>query len=102
MHLAQIRLGRVAADARAMLDRLAHMRVALDAEPRDKADAALGRLAEIVPWATAHGGDDAGHGLTADLRQHWRMAPQEAGFRTEFLQSQPYSSRNKTKFLIDD
>ena len=59
MHLAQVGLGRVARHARAVLDRLAHVRVALDAEPGQKADAVLVRLAEAVSWIAAHGGDDA-------------------------------------------
>ena len=42
--LAQIGHGRVLGDARAVLDRHPHMRVALDPEPSQEADAALIRL----------------------------------------------------------
>ena len=60
MHLAQIGLGRIPADAGAVLDRLAHMGVAGDAESREQANAQGRRLAEVMAAAGADG-DDAAH-----------------------------------------
>ena len=51
MHLAQIGLRRIFADAGAMLDRLAHMGVAGDAEALQQANAEARRLAEVVTAA---------------------------------------------------
>ena len=44
MHLAQVGLGRILADARAMLDRLAHMGVAGDTQARSSRMLRLGVL----------------------------------------------------------
>src|ERR1035438_1205380 len=57
MHLAQIGLCRIFADARTMLDRLAHMRVAGDAEALQEAYAETRRLAEMVAGANTDGND---------------------------------------------
>ena len=46
VHLAQVRLGRIARHPRSMLDRAAQMRVVLDAETGQQPDAADVRLAE--------------------------------------------------------
>ena len=56
------RFGRPDRSARcvAVLDLLAHMAVALDAEAREQADAERRRLAEVMAAAEADG-DDAGH-----------------------------------------
>ena len=61
VHLAQVGLGRIAADAGTVLDRLAHMGVAGDAQSREQANAQGRRLAEVMAAAGADG-DDAAHG----------------------------------------
>src|SRR5258708_38945918 len=48
MHLAQIRLRRILAYPRAMLDRLAHMGVAGDTETGQQPDAQARRLPELI------------------------------------------------------
>ena len=57
MDLTQVQLRRILADTRAMLDGLAHMRVAIDPEPREKANAERWCLAEVVATAKADGND---------------------------------------------
>src|SRR5437868_6405626 len=61
MHLTQIGQLRVLADARAMLERLAHMGVAGDTQSLEQANAAARRLAEMMTGAKADG-CDAAHG----------------------------------------
>src|SRR3546814_8316106 len=58
--LPEVRLGRVARDARAVLHRLAEMRVAGDTEAGDEADLGLIGLAERVRGAAADR-DDSRH-----------------------------------------
>ena len=60
MHLAQIGLRRIPADARTMLDRLAHMRVAGDLKTLEQAYAQARRLAEMMA-GTGTEGEDAAH-----------------------------------------
>src|SRR5436190_13097332 len=60
MHLTQIGQLRVLADARAVLERLAHMGVAGDTQSLEQAYAETGRLAEVMTDA-ATDGNDAGH-----------------------------------------
>jgi len=59
MYLAQIGLRWVLADARAVLDRLAHMGVAGDAETLQQANAEIRRLAEVMAGTRANGNDAA-------------------------------------------
>src|SRR3954452_7500300 len=59
MHLAQIRLRRIPADVRTMLDGLAHMGVAIDAQSLDEPDAEARDLAEVMASAQADGGHAA-------------------------------------------
>src|SRR5215472_19190044 len=59
--LAQIRLARIAFDARAVLHARAGMRVAFDAEPREQPDTLFVRLAHCVPGAAAHSDDHSLH-----------------------------------------
>src|SRR2546430_5417606 len=61
MHLTQIGQLRVLADARAVLERLAHMGVAGDTQSLEQANAAARRLAEMMTGAKADG-CDAAHG----------------------------------------
>ena len=61
MHLTQIGLRRVPADARAVLDRLAHMGVAGDTQSLEQANAEARRLAEVMAGAKADR-CDAAHG----------------------------------------
>ena len=69
MDLAEIGLGRIARDARAMLHRHAAMRVALDAETGEEADAFLGRLREEMRRASVDGDDNCRHCLTGLRRR---------------------------------
>jgi hypothetical protein len=61
MHLPQVRRVGIFRGVITVLDFLAHMRVAFDAEARNKTDHQLIPLAERVALAAAHGGDDSGH-----------------------------------------
>jgi hypothetical protein len=61
MHLTQIGLRRIPADAGAMLDRLAHMGVAGDTQSLEQANAWTWRLAEVMAGTKADG-DNAAHG----------------------------------------
>src|SRR6202022_510069 len=61
MHLAQIGLRRVLADAGAVLDRLAHMGVACDTQSLEQANAEARCLAEVMAGAKADR-CDAAHG----------------------------------------
>src|SRR5437868_8331188 len=60
MHLTQIGLHRMLADARAVLDALAHMGIAGDTQPRQQANAQARRLAEVMAGAKADR-DNAAH-----------------------------------------
>ena len=61
VHLAQIGQVAKAFEARAVLDRDALMRVAVDPEPRHQADAVGGWLCKAVRRAAADRGHDSGH-----------------------------------------
>src|SRR4051794_4521684 len=65
--LPQVRQVRVPARPRAVLDFLAHVRVALDAQSGQESDAALIRFAQRVPLAATYGGHDCGHQLEPSL-----------------------------------
>src|SRR5437764_15352881 len=65
--LAQIGLGRVARDARAMLDGCALMRVAIDAEPRQKPDAVLVGFHQRVLRAAADCRDHCVHRFSSAI-----------------------------------
>jgi hypothetical protein len=53
--LAEVGLARVTRDSRAMLDRLAQMRITLHSSPGEEPDAPLIRLGKGMCWAAAHG-----------------------------------------------
>ena len=55
MHLPQIGLGGIRPDPGTVLDRDAHVRVALHAQPGQQRDGRLQRLAEAMPEAGGHG-----------------------------------------------
>src|SRR5205085_5175473 len=57
MHLPQIRGTGIFRDARAMLDRDARVRVALDAQPGQQPDEGLGKLRKTVQVAGMHRAD---------------------------------------------
>lgn len=61
MDLAQVRLARVTAHSRAVLDGRASMRVPRDAEAGEEAGALAIGLAEGVAWAGADGDDESRH-----------------------------------------
>src|SRR5262245_33961704 len=61
MNLTQVRLARIARHARAMLDRRARVRVALDAEAGEEANARAVRLRQRVGGARAHRGHRSVH-----------------------------------------
>jgi hypothetical protein len=65
MHLAQIGLRRILADARAMLDRLAEMGVAGDTQSGQQANARTRRLAEVMAGAKADR-NDAAHDISSN------------------------------------
>jgi len=58
MDLAQIRLPRIARDAREVLDRDAGMGITLDPHSGEQADARVVRLVRAVRLATAYGNDN--------------------------------------------
>src|SRR3982074_176993 len=68
MDLAQIGLRGVLADARAMLDRLAHMRIAGNTETSKQAYAEAGRFAEVMTGARTDANDVAHDDPIACLR----------------------------------
>jgi len=59
--LAEVGLARVTRDSRAMLDRLAQMRIPLHSSPGEEPDAPLIRLGKGVCWAAAHGLNGSTH-----------------------------------------
>jgi hypothetical protein len=59
--LTEVGLTRVMRDSRAMLDRLAQMRITLHSSPGEEPDASLIRLGKGVRWAAAHGLNGSTH-----------------------------------------
>ena len=66
VHLAQVGLSRVARDPRAVLDRLALVGVALDAQPGQEPDAVVTLFGHRVRLAAADRADDAAHRSDGD------------------------------------
>jgi hypothetical protein len=73
MHLAQIGLRRVFADARAVLDRFSHMGVAGDTQSGQQANAEAGCLAEVMTGARTDGEDAAHECLLGQFAPNTRL-----------------------------
>ena len=61
VNLTKVGLARVTRYSRAMLDRLAQMRITLHSSPGEEPDASLIRLGKGVRWAAAHGLNGSTH-----------------------------------------
>src|SRR5258708_2318003 len=70
VNLTKVGLARVTRDSRAMLDRLAQMRITLHSSPGEEPDTPLIRLGKGVCWAAAHGLNGS---------THWFVSPSQGG-----------------------
>src|SRR5262249_15637494 len=99
MNLAQVRLRRVAPDARAVLHGLPHVGIALHAKPSQEPDAVAAVLRHRMLRGRAHADEDSVQRNT-DLPGYWASPPSASSMRSSWLYLATRSVRDGAPVLI--